>query len=439
MSIHFRAIIFLAIWIVYLLFMKFYSPLGIDWLDWHAKRVFYSSEFLKINGYFSYYGFTIFDKCNDCSLYDDEIVNSVYLTRNLFSFFPYLIINHFSGKEGLMYFGPIFDKAIIFACAFLLAELSAQLFKTRISNKKKYLISLLVFIFFIVNPWTYKMIIAPWFIIFFIFFLLLAIYFLINKKINYYLASLLLASIIDYQSASILLFLFLIIYLININFSKSLDKDFHLLKIEKKFRIINKTTLVLVLPILLHFFTKYLASINLDQSLGSSLLLRVGITGNDIYNGGLLGALQFLFGNRITICNVNNNLINLLSDYKNTEYIVLIYNCLLSLFGMFVLSILSIYGAIKLFNYKKSFQILLLPLAFILICYVCILQQSLSVHLMGYSFIFSVIFSLGLMYFFLKILVSKNLFFTKTIISIPCLLGIIILCLRVSMLTGPNG
>ena len=109
MSLQFRIITFVSIWVCYLLFMKFYSPLGVDWLDWHGNRIFFSAEFLKIKGYFSYYGFTVFDKCNECSLDSDEITNSIYLTRNFFTLTPYFIFNHFLGKEGLLFYGPLFD------------------------------------------------------------------------------------------------------------------------------------------------------------------------------------------------------------------------------------------------------------------------------------------------------------------------------------------
>ena len=48
-----RLLIYFLIWFIYLTFMSKYSPLGIQWLDWHKTRIFNFSEFLNLNGFFS--------------------------------------------------------------------------------------------------------------------------------------------------------------------------------------------------------------------------------------------------------------------------------------------------------------------------------------------------------------------------------------------------
>jgi len=106
---------------------------------------------------------------------------------------------------------------------------------------------------------------------------------------------------------------------------------------------------------------------------------------------------------------------------------------------MFFVSIISIYGSYKLFISSDNYKVLLLPLSFLLFSYISILQQSLSVHLMGYSILFSSIFSLGFIFFIKKILNNKKYYASNLILSFPLLIGILILCIRVSMLTGPNG
>ena len=163
------------------------------------------------------------------------------------------------------------------------------------------------------------------------------------------------------------------------------------------------------------------------------------LSGEDIHNGGILGSLQFLFGNRITICHTNYNFQNLIIENPKSDNVIAIYNCILSLTGMFSVSIISIYGSYKLFISSDNYKVLLLPLSFLLFSYICILQQSLSVHLMGYSILFSSIFSLGFIFFIKKILNNKKYYASNLILSFPILIGILILCIRVSMLTGPNG
>ena len=92
---------------------------------------------------------------------------------------------------------------------------------------------------------------------------------------------------------------------------------------------------------------KSLALLNLELSAGSSLLYRIGITGNDIHNGGILGALQFLGGNRITIC--FDNYISNIGDLSLNQKIE-IFNCSLSILSMFLISLISLIG---LFYFQK--------------------------------------------------------------------------------------
>ena len=435
-----RLLTFVIIWFLYLMFMKLYSPLGIDWLSWHAQRVFNATEFLKINGYFSHFGFSIFTSCEDCSLEVKNMDGYVYLSRNLFVLSPYIFLNHFFGQDGLMLVGPLLDKIVILLSGMLLAEITLILFKKKNSIKENYFLSLIVFIFFIMNLWTYKMIIAPWYFVYFLFFFLLAIFFILKDKLNYFLISLFLSAIFDYQSAAGII-VFLLSYKLFSLINKKNSQNYFFTKKNKKILISKKIFLALFIPLLIHLIMRIFGELNLDQALGSSVLSRIGISGinNDIHNGGLVGALQFLFGNRITICHVNYNLQNLILESGKSENLILIYNCLLSLISMSLISILSIYGTIKLFINYNNFKIIIMPISFLLISYVCILQQSLSAHLMGYSFLFSPIFSLGIMYFFINIIKSENYSTSKMTIALPCFVGLIILSIRVSMLTGING
>ena len=109
-----RVLFFLIIWILYLSFMNIYAPLGIEWTQWNFQRIYNFSEYLKINGYFSSYGFSVWSKCEDCDLRSNHWEGGVYLSHNLIFNLPYILINHFFGKEGLLILGPITDKLVIF-------------------------------------------------------------------------------------------------------------------------------------------------------------------------------------------------------------------------------------------------------------------------------------------------------------------------------------
>ena len=194
--------------------------------------------------------------------------------------------------------------------------------------------------------------------------------------------------------------------------------------------------LILSVSLILEVSLRWLAWKNMESIGGSSLLFRIGIQGNDIHNGGLLGALQFLGGNRVTLC---------LADYGSGVLSVNLtdgitrYNCILSIVGMLLLSLSAIVGIIILLRKSVPAKWIVFPLMYSLLLFVTILQQSLSTHLMGYSYIFSFLFTAGivsLMVFFVQFSSSLTL---KVALSIPFVVGIIFLSIRVSMLTGMNG
>jgi hypothetical protein len=181
---------------------------------------------------------------------------------------------------------------------------------------------------------------------------------------------------------------------------------------------------------------RFFAQENLDGVIGSSIFYRIGISGNDIHNGGLLGALQFLGGNRISNC-FQSNITDSISGDLAVK--IALFNCLLSLLGMVLISFLSIVGVYAFLKSSDKGRQIFLPLIFSLIFFITIFQQSLSVHLMGYSFIFSAIFAIGLS----NLVVIANNRLGSSILgfafSIPCILGILILLTRVNFLTGVNG
>ena len=87
----------------------------------------------------------------------------------------------------------------------------------------------------------------------------------------------------------------------------------------------------------------------------------------------------------------------------------------------------------------KLFNLTLLPLSFLLLAYTFILQQSSSVHLMGYSYFFSLLFAAGLSNLVTYIIKKFNYSFISICLSLPLIFGLVILCIRVNMMTGPNG
>ena len=417
--------------------MSAYAPLGTDWLSWHFQRIYNLSEYLQINGYFSNFGFSIWSKCQDCSLSSDNWINRIYLSINIFSHSPYVLINNFFGSNNLKLYGHLVDKSIIFFTGCLISELLIML-STKKSNKSyDFIKAVLCFIFFIVNPWTYKMIIANWWIIFFLIFFLLGILMFSIKKNKLGLFSFFIAGCFDYQSATLIAFFYILLLAVfSFQNKQYLNKKYFPKIVGNK--LINYNIIIsLLLPVIIYFILRLAASSELQMSAGSSILTRIGISGNDIHNGGLLGSLQFLAGNRITQCLTN---FDPQIDLMNFSKSIYVYNCILSSLSMLIVSLVSIGGLFFLNKSDSSFlRLIIFPVSFLFLSYIFLLQQSSSAHLMGYSYFFSVLFSIGITALIFKVLEKYNFSLISIFLIMPISMGIILLCIRVSMLTGING
>jgi len=426
------------IFLIFLLFMNSYAPLGNSWLDWHAQRIFNAVEFLRINGFFSNFGFTIWDSCQGCSLELSDWKEKLYLSINGISLIPYYLINLLWGKEVLFVLAPMLDKLIIFSCAVLVSELMIK-FTKDVTDFPIYLIGVSVFTLFSLSPWSYKMILAAWFEIYFLLFFLFGMLAFINSKNTIAYFSFFLAGLFHYQWAAVVAIFYALLLLVPF-----------FLRIEKPNRTISNPTyfppnsqkyfiiISLIVPALIVISLGMIAQQFAEGFGGSSLFYRIGIAGHDIHNGGLLGALQFLGGNRVTQCLGDSGLAG---NLNNMDLIIKIamFNCILSITGMALISFCSIIGTYLLI--KKSFlaRWTLLPLIFALLIFISFFQQSLSVHLAGYSFIFAVLFSVGITYMMLVFYERLNSRVLGLIFSFPCVIGVLILSIRVSMLTGVNG
>mgnify|MGYP006082288693 CR=1 FL=1 len=433
-----RVFSYLLVGFLYIYFLSIYSPLGVNWLDWHSHRVFNAIEYLRLNGFFASYGFSIWSSCEDCTLNSINWQDQIYLSVPFFPLSPYIFINHYWGKDIFLVAGPLLDKSVIIFTGILLAELGLRIFN---SSKKPFVFpdlitGLAIFILFLSSPWTYKMFLASWAEIYFLMFMLIGLICLQLKKNISGVLFFFLAGVFHYIWAFIAsIFYLLIIILPRFTNDEYKNNFFSTTLAEssiKKFILI----LSLSLPALVYVCMKLYASTFIEGGMGSSLFFRVGVSGNDFHNGGILGALQFLGGNRINTC-VNVDNISFVGE--NLNLAIFTFNCVLSLSGMALISIFSIFGMSILLSNSATARSIFIPLAFSLLVFIMIFQQALSVHLMGFSYIFSVFFSLGVVSFLNYLSEYISSLVLKIIFMSPLVLGIIILSTRVSMMTGANG
>jgi hypothetical protein len=415
--------------------MSSYAPLGVDWLDWHGQRLFNFSEYLNLNGYFLNYGFSIMSTCEGCLLDVELWKNKIYHTITFISHLPAVLLNDFYGEFFFKNYGHFIDKIIIFFTGVILVE-TLILFSKKYNKFDYYnLRSIMIFIFFTINPWTYKMILAYWYIIYFILFFLIGHLMLLREKNKLAYLFFFLASCFDYQSAAGVCFLYIIILIYHLNIRKITISEYFSTNRNKDF-VEYKIIISFLIPVIFFFVLRSLALNEIDN-VDSHFLSRIGISGDDLHNGGILGSLQFLGGNRITLCLINYGTEFDTLDLNQKIYL---FNCSLSIFSMFLVSIISLIGLY--FFYKKErifFNRIILPLTFLLLSYTLVLQQSSSVHLMGYSYFFSLLFALGISNLIIYLIKKFNYSLISICFSFPLITGLIILCLRVNMLTGPNG
>ena len=429
--IFYRISAYVAIFAAYIVFMHTYAPLGIHWQDYHAQRIFNAVEFLKINGYLSTHGYTIWDDCKDCFLGYSVWQDKIYFSANAVIFFPYIIINHFGGKEFLFLLGPLFDKFLILLCGSLLAELVIKSTKDLV-NVSTFLIGIASFMLFSFAPWTYQMIIAIWYEVYFLIFFLIGILAFSNNKNSWGCLAFFLAGLFHYQWAIAVGAFYCLLEVAKYFYIKdaNIKKYFPLVHGSQNIRI--KIIFSLILPTLIMFSAKLFAQQYIEAGTGSSLLFRMGISGNDIHNGGLLGALQFLGGIRVTQCFQGIEIQSLSGDLNMK---IALFNCFLSWISMTIVSLISIFGCYLLMKQSNLGKQILLPLIFAMMLFVAVLQQSLSVHLMGYSFIFSALFSVGIIMLMISIHNRLTSSVLGVIFAIPCLIGLSVLSIRVSMLS----
>lgn len=431
MQITLRLSTYLAIYIGYIYFMSLHAPLGITWMDFHAERMLIAVEFLKQNG-LSQFGFTMWSLCSDCILEPGLQEGVYYSSLHAINVSPYSLIYATGGREALMFFGPLLDKLIIFFCGVLISEIVIKSIQ-KDTRLHIFLIGAACFSMFALSPWVYKIFLGGWWEIYFVLFFLFGIFCFQNNKFKLGLLLFLFASFAQSIWGSWLgIFYFLILFLPYLFNRADISDKYFPTKLASSFQKIS-IIFVLVFPQIFFALLKVIATPYVDFGTSSSLFFRMGISGEDIHSGGILGALQFLGGSRVTQCFGGEGL-NILS--AGNMALIGMYNCMFSIAGMALISMISIIGLYLLVKSSNNAARFFLPLIFSLLMFVGVFQQSLSVHLMGYSFIFAVLFAAG-MTKLMTLLQDKAGSSVMTIIfSVPCLSGILILSIRASMLSS---
>ena len=267
------------------------------------------------------------------------------------------------------------------------------------------------------------------------FFYLVAIQFFLLNRQRLGLCSLLLAGLYQWQW-SIFVFLFYgIIYVIDLTLDRKVIHPLLPPGLQSS-RGAIQVLAVTLLPAIVAFskdLTASSSSLHVKHS-GSNLLFRIGIDSlNNIHHGGILAAMQFLGGNRVSLCFQAQAVVNVTNK-------IAIFNCVASIAGLFILSLVAIIGYIWLCSSERRYHWITLPTLWSFSSFFLLFQQSYAVHLQGYSFVFAFIFAVGFIFLLVRIrMIIGATPVLAVLFCLPLVMGVLINFIRVSYVTGVNG
>jgi len=429
-------ICYTAIWLGYIYFMDRHAPARVDWASYHGQRIFNAVEYLRLHGYFSAYGYSIWSSCTDCDLASPSWRKQIYLSGSGMRLMPYIALNHFGGEGALRFIGPLLDKSVIFITGVLSAELLIKCAR-QVSALPALWVGGVCFALFATSPWTYKMVTAAWMEIWFLVFFLMSLWLFLHRKNRAACAAFFAASLLHFHWGIVIGVVWGSVYVLGKAFSESDRIKYLIPEFGRKGRGMATLIGLSVFALTQELVTRMIVSRwFLQNSGGSSFLMRVGISGDDPHNGAILGALQFLGGNRVTVCLANAS--GILSG-SNLDEKIAAFNCLLSISGMVLVSVAALIGIVLLMKQSSVARTVFFPLLASLLVFASVLQQSMSVHLLGYSYIFSCLFSAGLLGLIVRGGDHPRSTTLTLVMATPVVVAVILLSIRVTMLAGAAG
>jgi hypothetical protein len=430
----FRLSLYVLISSCYWAFMRAYAPLGIAWRPFHAHRVFNAVNHMVNASPLLSYGFTSWNDLHEVA----KTISlgqpvEVYLVSPL-SYWIQAALVSANPAIDLSRVGVIGDYLLICCVAALSAEIAFQLIRPHDAIFSLFL-PLSAFALFLISPWSYRMMLAPWNEVSWLLFYLITIQFFLLNRQRLGLFLLLVAGFYQWQW-SIFVFLFYgIIYVVDL----TLDRKVILALLPpglQSSRGALQLMAVTLFPAIVAFsqgLTASFSSLHIKHS-GSSLLFRIGIDSfSNIHHGGILAAMQFLGGNRVSLCFQAQTAMTATNK-------IAVFNCMASIAGLFVLSLIAIIGYIWLCLSERRYRWITLPALWVFSSFFLLFQQSYAVHLQGYSFVFAFIFAVG--FIFLLVQIRKIIGAPPALAALFCLplvMGVLINFVRVSYITGVNG
>ena len=426
-----RVLSYSFLWIAYLNFMMSRSIAGIDWLPYQEERVRNAVMHILNNSDFVKYGVTSWYQLTPGN-------NNLLYAVQAHEYLHYVALMKIGGEELFSKIAPHIDKIIVFGLSIVVAETCINIFNSKIKIPTN-LLGLSSFLVFSTLPYTYRMLLGNWQDVYCLSFLLSS-YLLFSKGFKITGILLMIYAFLWQYHWSILFGLFygfIYLYLTIIKYKTNLLQLF-----PPGFRDLSSArtfTLAFWISPFISGVQSFLLSLNGFSLANSNILYRVGIDSPaNIHHGGWLSALQFLGGNRISLClQPDEYFASILANHQ--MYNIFTFNCFLSILSMVTISIIAIISYILIAKIDLNSRWILIPLAITYLSFVMFFQQALAAHLQGHSVYFAPIFTIGIIGLSTLIPLLNRKHPVSYMLFVILISTVTINNIRVSFLTGISG
>ena len=333
-----------------------------------------------------------------------QMESGVYFVE-LISHIPALAANKIFSIETTYIIQRILDIAVIAGSISLFSEILSKYIIRAKSNASIGILKLITITSFIISPWTsYMLFRTDWYEPIFMLSLLTSFTFLYHNKYRIGTAALLISYLIHYQYATFISVYFTSCTLYSIFKSNNVASRVWGLpptickQLKRNYSRLAWSALgLLSFPMLQlrKIIAMWLIDLPTNAIGGSSAASRIGIDGG-LHNGGIAGSLQFLGGYKWTLCfSINNVSMESLLNINRLEAISII-NCEFTLISVASISISALIGIYLIYkkNSANTWAINIIIAAFLSM--LLVFQQSYTVHIRGYSYVWSFLFSAGI-------------------------------------------
>ena len=171
-----RFLLYFFLAFLFFYFMQTYSPLGINWTSYHYERVVNSIRNIFENPQLTLFGYTSWSDVIDVSNSLENNIGKIYIVPIITYVFPAILYKIFGNFEFLNY-GSLIDYIFISFTGILISEIGILLISVR-NNINSIFYGTIIFLLFLTSPWTYRMMLAPWYEVGFLGIYICSIYFL---------------------------------------------------------------------------------------------------------------------------------------------------------------------------------------------------------------------------------------------------------------------